>query len=52
VALMPPADTPLIRLRSVLCVADELFVELVLVVKVLFRTWRLISYADFFFCSF
>jgi hypothetical protein len=54
VALIPPADTPLIRLRSVLWVADELFVEFVFVVNVRLSTCRLISYADFFcrsFCS-
>ena len=51
VALMAPADTPLMRLRSVLWVADELLVELVLVVNVRFkfRACRGMSYADLLF---
>ena len=51
VALIPPADVPLIRLRFVLCVADELLVvvlrvpedvlvELVFVVEVRSSTCR------------
>jgi hypothetical protein len=51
VALIPPADAPLIKLRSVLCVADELLVvvlrvpddalvELVFVVNVRSSTCR------------
>ncbi len=51
VALIPPADTPLIRLRLVLCVAEELLVVLVLVVMVRPRASLPTSYADFLWRS-
>jgi hypothetical protein len=51
VELIAPADAPLIRLRSLLCVVvlrfpDDALVELVLVVKVRLSMPRPTSYAD------